>query len=117
MKFSNFSFSMMGAFTLLLFFSPITQASVRFANNWQQWNDIALNERRVTELLESAGGRVGFAAKQGDLLVIAGPHRTPGGDPYMHITVAIREPRPQETCHVHLVNRHNILVVHDVTCE
>lgn len=108
---------MMGAFSLLLFFSPITQASVTFAKDWQKWNQIDLNEKRVTELLESAGGRVAYAAKQGDLFVISGPHQTPSGDPHMHITVEIKKPAPKETCHVHLANRNKILVVHDVTCR
>ncbi len=117
MKFSNFSFSVVVAFALPLFFSPIAQASVTFAKNWKQWEAFPWNEKRVTKILEKAGGRVGYAATRGHLYVIAAPHRTPGGDPYIHLTVAIQDPSPKETCHVHLTERHGTAVVHDITCQ
>lgn len=115
-KFSNFCFLMVAS-VLPLFFNPDAQASVTFAKSWRRWQGIPLSQRRTEELLKDAGGRVEYAAKYGDLYVISAVHRTPNGDRYPHITVEIRTPAPNETCHVHVVERHSKYVVHDVTCE
>jgi hypothetical protein len=69
---------------------------VQFSPGWQGPQGLPFNERRVTAILQNAGGVVGFVASADnqDVVVVAGPHQggrptDPNPDMQWHITVQV----------------------------
>ncbi len=93
--------------------------AIDFVPNWRLFEDFPLSKKRVRKILKSAGGRVGYAAKTGQLIVRQSVHSggRPGiadNDPAMHITVTITDPEPRETCHIRLAANGNI---REISCR